>query len=243
MSFEPISLNTPPHSFKQTHEIESEQVELLYNDIHESILENEPEEVVTPINLKKDHGFVVTLNGRKCHDNVKVLRNVCDITNCKIYAEIGVHNGASMSYAASSENVEECIGVDLFEDTIGHYVHDNLTMSNTLRNINFHKNSNCKINLIKGNSNDSNTLQHMNNILTGRMIDVLFIDADHTYNGVKRDYENYIQFVKINGYIVFDDYSPRWPGVVKFVDSIRNDENILDIGGDVQNEYIVKKIK
>ena len=83
----------------------------------------------------------------------------------------------------------------------------------------------------------------MKDALDGKMIDVLFIDGDHSYSGVKHDYETYIKFVKINGYIVFDDYSPRWPDVVKFVNTIRTNNNILDIGGGIENEYIVKKIK
>ena len=200
-------------------------------------------DVVTHTKLMKDHGFVVKLNGRQCHDQVKVLRNICDITNCKVYAEIGVHNGASMSYASSGKTVELCIGIDLFENTSGHYVNDHLTFSNTLRNIDVHKNSECTINLIKGNSQHLQTVQKMKDALDGKMIDVLFIDGDHSYSGVKHDYETYIKFVKINGYIVFDDYSPRWPDVVKFVNTIRTNNNILDIGGGIENEYIVKKIK
>lgn len=53
-----------------------------------------------------------------------------------------------------------------------------------------------------------------------RQYDVLVIDADHSYAGVKTDFENYAQFVKLGGYIIFDDYgSPDWPDVQEYVDS------------------------
>lgn len=52
-----------------------------------------------------------------------------------------------------------------------------------------------------------------------REYDVLIIDGDHSYAGVKTDFENYARFVKLGGYIVFDDYaSPDWPDVQRYVD-------------------------
>ena len=36
-------------------------------------------------------------------------------------------------------------------------------------------------------------------------VDILFIDGDHTYEGVKTDYENWIQTVKPGGYVLFHD--------------------------------------
>ena len=37
------------------------------------------------------------------------------------------------------------------------------------------------------------------------MVDLLFIDGDHSYEGVKRDFENYFPLVKKGGYVVFHD--------------------------------------
>jgi len=49
--------------------------------------------------------------------------------------------------------------------------------------------------------------------------DLLIIDGDHTYSGVKHDFDNYRQLVKHGGYIVFDDYGhPSWPDIKEFVD-------------------------
>lgn len=51
-------------------------------------------------------------------------------------------------------------------------------------------------------------------------IDLLFIDGDHSYEGVKADYENWAPYVKKGGFIAFHDYSASWLGVVKFIEEV-----------------------
>jgi cephalosporin hydroxylase len=62
--------------------------------------------------------------------------------------------------------------------------------------------------------------------------DVLIIDGDHSYDGVKADFVNYLSAVKRGGYIIFDDYNVRdWPGVKEFVDtSVRDNSNVTLVG-------------
>lgn len=50
-----------------------------------------------------------------------------------------------------------------------------------------------------------NTLKKTEDILQGELLDFLFIDGDHTYEGVKKDYEMYKHLVKDGGYIAFHD--------------------------------------
>jgi predicted O-methyltransferase YrrM len=64
---------------------------------------------------------------------------------------------------------------------------------------------NQKIELIRGNSHSLETLEYLKKILSGRKIDFLFIDGDHTYEGVKKDYDLYSNFVKDGGLIAFHD--------------------------------------
>lgn len=43
-------------------------------------------------------------------------------------------------------------------------------------------------------------------------VDLLFIDGDHTYEGVKRDFEFYSQFLSENGIVLMHDISLNDPG-------------------------------
>jgi len=67
---------------------------------------------------------------------------------------------------------------------------------------------NQKIHLIREDSHNQETLEKVKNILNGKKIDFLFIDGDHSYQGVKRDFEMYNPLVKKEGIIVFHDIIP-----------------------------------
>ena len=47
--------------------------------------------------------------------------------------------------------------------------------------------------------------KNVSKILGENKIDFLFIDGDHSYNGVKSDFINYEQYVSDNGIIAFHD--------------------------------------
>lgn len=51
----------------------------------------------------------------------------------------------------------------------------------------------------------------------GTPIDMLFIDADHSYEGVKLDVDSWAKFVKPGGYIYFHDADATSPGVEQLV--------------------------
>ncbi|MBX3004570.1 MAG: class I SAM-dependent methyltransferase [Anaerolineales bacterium] len=56
---------------------------------------------------------------------------------------------------------------------------------------------------------------------SGRPIDLLYIDATHTYAMVQADYLAWAPFVRPGGLIAFHDYGARtWPAVKRFVDEV-----------------------
>ena len=63
----------------------------------------------------------------------------------------------------------------------------------------------CNFNYISGSSHDKNTYDKVKNTLNGNKLDLLFIDGDHSYNGVKLDFNMYYDFVKDGGIIAFHD--------------------------------------
>lgn len=62
-----------------------------------------------------------------------------------------------------------------------------------------------QVTLIDASSQLLETRVKLQGALGGRMIDMLFIDADHRYEGVKRDYELYSPLVREGGIIAFHD--------------------------------------
>jgi cephalosporin hydroxylase len=69
--------------------------------------------------------------------------------------------------------------------------------------------------IIKRYSTDPHALQEAGN----HTFNVLVIDGDHSYEGVKFDFENYFPLLEKGGYVILDDYNAKeWPGVQQFVD-------------------------
>lgn len=62
-----------------------------------------------------------------------------------------------------------------------------------------------KIELIQANSHDKSTFAQVQKILDGRSLDFLFIDGDHSYEGVKTDYNLYSPLVRKGGLIALHD--------------------------------------
>jgi predicted O-methyltransferase YrrM len=65
--------------------------------------------------------------------------------------------------------------------------------------------NNQKIYLIRKNSHKKETLEEIKNILAGNKLDFLFIDGDHTYEGIKEDFRLYSKIVKKGGIIALHD--------------------------------------
>lgn len=68
-----------------------------------------------------------------------------------------------------------------------------------------------RIVLLRGDSHDPATLEGVKRILRGQPVDFLFIDGDHSYEGVRRDFEMYSQLVREGGLIVLHDIVPGPP--------------------------------
>jgi predicted O-methyltransferase YrrM len=62
-----------------------------------------------------------------------------------------------------------------------------------------------KVVLFRRDSHDPATLRDVKASLGGRQVDFLFIDGDHTYEGVKSDFEAYKSLVRPGGIIAFHD--------------------------------------
>jgi cephalosporin hydroxylase len=62
---------------------------------------------------------------------------------------------------------------------------------------------------IRGDSHSAELRDHVRATLAGRGVDFLFIDADHRYDGVARDFELWSPLVSSGGHIAFHDILPH----------------------------------
>lgn len=62
-----------------------------------------------------------------------------------------------------------------------------------------------------------------------KSIAAIFIDSDHEYSSVKHDIISYTPRVLKEGLIVFHDYSDQYPGVLKAVDELCDNEGFKPI--------------
>jgi cephalosporin hydroxylase len=65
-----------------------------------------------------------------------------------------------------------------------------------------------KVHLIRADSHDPKTFRELQTMIGPRGLDVLFIDGDHTYEGVRKDFERYRPLVSTGGWIGFHDIVP-----------------------------------
>jgi cephalosporin hydroxylase len=140
------------------------------------------------------------------------------------YLEIGSYAGGSASLMVSHPYKTNCFAVDLG---------DQIDPSIVNRNVEKFKNNINAFKYFIGNSQDYEIINKIHQEVGN--VDILFIDGDHSKNGVISDFLNYNSLVKSKGYICFDDYLDHEfsPNVRVGVDEIVNNlsENEYNIIG------------
>jgi predicted O-methyltransferase YrrM len=61
------------------------------------------------------------------------------------------------------------------------------------------------LSLVKADSHHPGTRRRVEDLLNGKQVELLFIDGDHSYEGVKKDFEMYSPLVADGGMIAFHD--------------------------------------
>jgi len=120
------------------------------------------------------------------------------------YVEIGAYAGGSSCLMIQRLNTT-VISLDLGEPMPKAIVFENVIKYK--KNNNYYK-------YIQGNSQIIETKNQVIEALSNsrvlgysNKIDLLFIDGDHSYDGVIADFNMYSDLVSVGGYIVFDDYN------------------------------------
>jgi predicted O-methyltransferase YrrM len=165
------------------------------------------------------------------HEHTHILYDIVTMIgneNKKVdYLEIGSYLGSSACLVQQNEFTNSITCIEARED-FAKEINTNLT------NLNKH---NIDFTIHNHRSTDAIIIDK----LTDKSFDLLFIDGDHSHDGVLSDFNIYKDLVKPGGYIVFDDYldSKYSPGVMTAVDYIVRDliDGDFEVIGMVQNHH------
>ncbi len=159
------------------------------------------------------------------------MRDISDFIDQEkiVYVEIGCFAGATAALMLA-DNRTEVISVDLGSP---------ITPEDVKANIKDVRGSLDRFEYIRGDSRSEETVQKLQKSLGEKQIDILFIDGDHSEQGVKDDFYNYSPFVKKGGFIVFDDYldAEHSPQVFPAVSLILLDLSRYEKKGNPENTY------
>jgi hypothetical protein len=113
----------------------------------------------------------------------------------RVVCEIGTANGGTnLLLTHTVESITTIVGVDLF------------IMNGTILRLLLRPRQ--RLHLINGSSYARPTFERVRQALGGQSIDLLFIDGDHRYEGVKQDFLLYRELVRDGGLIMFHDIVP-----------------------------------
>jgi predicted O-methyltransferase YrrM len=189
---------------------------------------------ITENSLNKTNEIINNMNGNSFHNHYHILYDICDSFEGGItYVEIGTFAGGSASLISTHPKVNKVISIDL-----GMPINKSIPINNVTK----FKHNDCVYDYIEGDSTNPSTIEQLRKLTTN--VDVLFIDGDHQYDGVIKDFNNYKDFVVKGGYIIFDDYQDyiHSPEVKKAVDDLIGGLNVLEyeILGSIEYDLISK---
>jgi predicted O-methyltransferase YrrM len=173
------------------------------------------------------------MENKTFHHHYHILYDIVNLfpENYKLnYIEIGCYAGGSACLVSQRKNTN-IVSIDLGQPILPEIPKRNFNKFNVNQN---------DYTYIQGNSQTIETLSNLKKIVS--YIDVLFIDGDHSYGGVVKDFELYSPLVKNGGYVIFDDYNDNKfsPEVKNAVDSLLKDLNGYEIIGTVPNTLKAK---
>ena len=147
----------------------------------------------------------------------------------EVYLEVGVLYGGSLCSLYDSGFEGTAYGLDIYEGYYGNFNNKNFSDSEGHKKLvsdNVEKFGGNPI-LIKANTQkeDFDDLIDKQNI---KDLDVLMIDGDHSYKGAINDYYKLIKFLKIGGFVLFDNYEMK--GVQKAVEEVISSGQVKNLG-------------
>ena len=170
-----------------------------------------PEMMMTVPYLFQGKGYYRTLELKQNMLELLGLVNVLKARELKRVCEIGTFRGGTLYiWCQLAAQDAQVISVDLPGGQFGGgYNERSLPFFQSFRR------PGQSLHCIRGSSHDATIRAEFQKSLNGAELDFLFIDGDHSYAGVKQDFEFYSKFVKRGGVIGFHDihHRPEYPDI------------------------------
>lgn len=147
-----------------------------------------PYRSIRPMQIRSEHRALLDLV--RDHDPTTLL-------------EIGTARGGTLyGWCRAVDSAETIISLDLPAGEFGGgYSHQRIDLFEAFE-------TDAELVFVRGDSHDSETHASVKDAIDGRL-DLLFIDGDHTYDGVKQDFEMYREFAADGALVAFHDIIPH----------------------------------
>lgn len=142
------------------------------------------------------------VTAQQLRDEIKALVTLVDREQPKRVLEIGTAGGGSLYiWGRYFESAQELVSLDLFGRKFSEYDEQKRKIFRTFA-------PSKEMAFVRGDSHQQRTYDEVGEVLSGE-VDFLFIDGDHSYEGVKKDFEMYGQLVASGGIIALHDIVPH----------------------------------
>ena len=174
-----------------------------------------------------------------------VIPSIIDKYNLKIIAEIGVAFGGHLEKIMSETDIEKAHAIDpyfLYESSTDSFAYQGIRYAQsdyddlfTFSSERLKKFGN-RVDFLRESSTDASKK------IDDNYLDLVFIDAEHTYDSLKKDIETWSPKVKNGGIISGHDYGHgNFPDVKRLVDEWCEDKNYELNLGDGYVWWVIKK--
>ncbi len=147
-------------------------------------------------------GYYASLHSYQITSEIILVGKLVQNTHPRSILEIGTHKGGTLLlWTRSNLNADLVISLDLPGGSYGGgYVKEREKLYKEF----VFDNPNTEMHLLRANSHDESSFSAIKNIIKDRFFDFIFIDGDHSYEGVKQDFLMYSQLVN-KGIIALHD--------------------------------------
>lgn len=179
------------------------------------------DEVLKSIEKYKGRGFYDKIRLAQEYTEIKELCRRVKEHKPKVIAEIGTWNGGTFYvWTRTNPEAEKIISIDLPDgDYGGGYDEKRIKFFSEFAS----DRKNTSLSFIRGDSKSKSTVEMLKSELGDRTIDFLYIDGDHTYEGIKKDFEIYSSLMSSDGIVGFHDINTHKEGygVIQYWNEIK----------------------